>query len=168
MTTSIMWVSTPVGSGIEIPDNVASAIEREAARRGLSAVEVVRDLLTSFAEELNDVQPADGEQRATFVRELMTRGPVLVIVDPSARGVDVPPHLRGTDVQALRIGHGLTPPITDLLVDAYGVRASLMFDGARYFCQLPWRSVVAARLEFESTVTTPPAPVKPGRHLKLV
>jgi stringent starvation protein B len=47
----------------------------------------------------------------------------------------------------LRLGHGLTPPIVDLHVDGWGIRATLTFGGVPHKCLIPWEALYAVVTE---------------------
>src|SRR5262249_37242356 len=61
------------------------------------------------------------------LEKLLQEGPVLIHLDPRRAGVDVPPSHREGPRLVLRVGHGLTPPILDLVIDEAGVAGTLVF-----------------------------------------
>lgn len=71
---------------------------------------------------------------------LLDLGTLLVFCD--GRAVSGLPNneLRTAPQVALRVGHGLTPPI-DLLTGSSGFSATLMFNGVEERVAVPWRSV---------------------------
>lgn len=139
---------------VEVPAEVAEAIDRYAAEVGAAPAEVVAALVTSTAAELAD--PPDGDAQAAVLRALLERGPVLITFRTQALGVRVPEQQRGSPVLTLRIGYGLQPPIPDLEIDAAGVRATLTFGGTPYHCVVPWRAMLAAQVEGGATAPAPP------------
>jgi stringent starvation protein B len=78
------------------------------------------------------------------IDELLGKGPVLIHLDARRSDVAVPERFRGEAKLVLRFGHGLTPPIPDLTVDAHGVSATLTFGGSPFRCVLPWAAIYAA------------------------
>lgn len=78
------------------------------------------------------------------VQALLDQHPaVMVQLDATAPGADVPSHLRASGLQ-LRFGRGLTPPIADLELSDAAICGTLRFSGAYYRCVVPWSSVSAA------------------------
>lgn len=146
---------------VELSAEVAEAIERYAAEIGGGAVDVVASLVRGFADEINQRPPPDVEAASAALRGLLAQGPVLISIRSQAPGVDLPSALRSNSVVSLRLGYGLTPPMTDLAIDAAGVRAVLTFNGAPYFCVIPWRAVLTAALE------GPPSEPAPRERPKL-
>lgn len=109
---------------------------------------------------------AEREKRARLL-EMLDEGWVLIEVDPSRPGVELPPHLREERAVGLNIGHGIRASVFE--VGPLAIRADLSFQGQRYLCVLPWPSVFAmtrlsdkARLVFPADVPAPrEAPEKP-------
>jgi stringent starvation protein B len=85
--------------------------------------------------------------RNAVVEDMLTRGCAYLRVDCTAQDVDVPEHLREGEV-VLRFGAGLTPPISDLVIDGTGVSGTLTFAGTPYRCVVPWHAVRAAFDEY--------------------
>jgi len=85
--------------------------------------------------------------KRTVVEDLLARGPVLIHFDARRGDVSVPPRFRDEAKLVLRFGHGLTPPIHDLVVDDSGVSGTLTFGGVPFHCVLPWPAIYAAVLD---------------------
>jgi hypothetical protein len=136
---------------------------RDALDAGLLDADEFRRLT---GKEPDDVTPPPaakddeagiGEPDKRLVLEkLLEEGPVLVHLDPRRAGVDVPPVHRDGPRLVLRFGHGLTPPILDLVIDAAGVVGTLMFHGQPYRCHVPWPAVFAIVGEDSRGLVWPP------------
>lgn len=99
---------------------------------------VARDLA-----DLGSWQPVSVAPRR---HALLQRGPILVHIDARHDDVFVPPKLHGNASLVLRLGHGLKPPIHDLIVDDYGISATLTFGASTSRCVLPWNRIYATVL----------------------
>ncbi len=82
--------------------------------------------------------------KRAVIDDLLGKGAVLVHLDARRSDVAVPERLRGESKLVLRLGHGLSPPIPDLLVDDRGISATLTFGGAPFRCVMPWAAIYAA------------------------
>lgn len=102
--------------------------QREATRRSPKPQEQVEYEST----------PKDEAKREVFER-LAEEGMVMVTLDTREPGVDVPRKFHG--LAELRLNFSYLFHIDDFQVDKWGVRASLSFQGKRYYCQVPWSSV---------------------------
>lgn len=113
-----------------------------------------------------------------WVERSLQAGPVLIHLDATAHGVDVPAWLRSPEL-VLRFGYELRPPIFDLQIDDTGIRGTLTFKGVPHCCKIPWDAVRATVLDGTNDVQfwdaaeplterpdDPPAPKTP--HLRLV
>lgn len=91
-------------------------------------------------EELQSGEGVDSD-RAKFevFRRMIEEGMVMVTLDTRIEGVEVPPKFEGLPELRLNFSHMFH--IDDFDYDAEGVRASLSFDGSRYFCDVPWEAV---------------------------
>lgn len=106
---------------------------------------------------------------------MLEDGPVLVAVDTAFPGVEVPGYLRTSDC-VLRFGYQLSPPITDLNLDAETLVGTLYFKGSWFRCELPWGAIFSMKVETSAHIINWPretafeieveAPAR--RHLKLV
>ncbi len=67
-----------------------------------------------------------------------------VVVAPSAPGVLLPEHLQREDLVRLNLVVGRDAP--EVLLDEWGIRATLTFRGRRFDCAFPWPSVLAGVL----------------------
>jgi hypothetical protein len=67
-----------------------------------------------------------------------------VVVAPSAPGVVLPDHLQSEDLVRLNLVVGRDAP--EVLLDEWGIRATLTFRGRRCECAFPWPSVLAGML----------------------
>lgn len=72
---------------------------------------------------------------------LLENGMVMVQLDASRDGVDVPPHLAGN--ATLRLNLSLAFQLDTFEIDDDGVRANLSFQGVRHLCVMPWAAVYA-------------------------
>jgi stringent starvation protein B len=81
--------------------------------------------------------PAEREKRARLL-SLLDEGMVLVRIDASRTGVDVPPHLLGTPGLALNLSRRFRGPLE---VGPLEVRATLSFNGVQHTCVLPYDAV---------------------------
>ena len=111
---------------------------------GRASIEVAP--VGSLADE-DEASMASAKQRA--IEELLEKGPVLLHVDARYAGVAVPERLRSDPRLVLRFGYRLTPPIADLSIAAAGVAGTLTFNGRRFPCGLPGRSIYAAMIAGE-------------------
>ncbi len=68
-----------------------------------------------------------------------------VVVAPSAPGVVLPEHLQREDLVRLNLVVERDTP--EVLLDEWGIRASLTFRGRRFECAFPWPSVLAGVLK---------------------
>jgi len=76
-----------------------------------------------------------------------------VIVAPAAPGVQLPEYLRDEELVRLHLVAGRDTP--EVLLDEWGIRATLTFRGRRTDCAFPWPSVLAGVL------APPPRPPRP-------
>ncbi len=67
-----------------------------------------------------------------------------VIVAPAAPGVQLPEYLRDEELVRLNLVVGRDTP--EVVLDEWGVRASLTFRGRRTECAFPWPSILAGIL----------------------
>ncbi len=67
-----------------------------------------------------------------------------VVVAPSAPGVVLPEHLQHEDLVRLNLVVGRDAP--EVLLDEWGIRATLTFRGQRCECAFPWPSILAGAL----------------------
>jgi hypothetical protein len=68
---------------------------------------------------------------------------ILIVVDPQHPQVALPDSLKKkAEPVGLHIGMRLAKPIPDLQIDAEGISATLSFDGAPFYCFLPWTSIM--------------------------
>lgn len=135
------------------PDEAGGAEDSEAAGEGDD--NVVRldfqnkqagsdaDTETGAEHSLGEL-PSDeavDADRAKFevFRRMIEEGMVMVTLDTRIEGVEVPPKFEGLPELRLNFSHMFH--IDDFDYDSDGVRASLSFDGTRYFCDVPWESV---------------------------
>lgn len=90
-----------------------------------------------------ELQPLAGEQVNTtklkVFEGMIEEGMVMVTLDTRVPGVSVPAKFRGLPELRLNFSHLFH--IDDFDYDTEGVRASLSFDGKRYFCDVPWPAV---------------------------
>lgn len=79
------------------------------------------------------------EAKLRVFRRMIDKGMVMVTLDTRFEGVEVPPKFQGLPELRLNFSHMFH--IDDFDYDPSGVRASLSFDGTRYFCDVPWEAV---------------------------
>src|SRR4051794_12411955 len=75
--------------------------------------------------------------------KLLERGSVFVHLDPRREGVAVPAWLAKKPQLVLQLGLNFPIPIRDLEIDDAGVRCTLSFNRAPFYCVLPWSAVYA-------------------------
>src|SRR5262249_4484100 len=106
---------------------------RDALDAGLPDAEGVRRPTGQEPDEIPLPDDGDGgpepPDKRLVLEKLLQEGPVLIHLDPRRAGVDVPPSHREGPRLVLRVGHGLTPPILDLVIDEAGVAGTLVFKG---------------------------------------
>ncbi len=87
-----------------------------------------------------EIRPDESAKAKFEVFQLMIEeGMVMVSLDTGVEGVEVPPRFEGLPELHLNFSHMFH--IDDFDYDLEGVRASLSFQGTRYFCDIPWASV---------------------------
>jgi stringent starvation protein B len=74
---------------------------------------------------------------------LLERSSVYVHLDPRQAAVVVPPWFKKKLQLVLQIGLNMPVPIPDLRLDDDGMSCTLSFNGAQFFCVVPWSSVFA-------------------------
>ena len=82
-------------------------------------------------------------EKRLVARELLVKGSVMVHLDPRNPDASVPPYLAKQPQLVLQIGLDLPVPIPDLLVDDFGVQATLSFNRTPHPCRIPWAAVFA-------------------------
>ncbi len=68
----------------------------------------------------------------------------LVVVAPSAPGVELPAYLMEEDLVRLKLVVGRDAPAVSL--DEWGIRCTLTFRGVRHDCAVPWYAILAGIL----------------------
>nr|HEX4317424.1 ClpXP protease specificity-enhancing factor SspB [Kofleriaceae bacterium] len=140
-------------------------ILRDAVDAGLLAVDDFVQLVGRQPEEvpsidaLRDDDDASAPDKRRTLEQLLARGPVLVHIDARRTEVSVPARFRADASLVLRFGYGLTPAISDLVVDDNGICGTLTFSGNPFRCELPWTAVYAAMVEGEQRGTVWPEDV---------
>ncbi|MDR0965463.1 MAG: hypothetical protein LBM75_02980 [Myxococcales bacterium] len=84
------------------------------------------------------MNPVSAEKRA-ILESFLEHGPAMLHLDARQPGVRVPPWLQGDLQLRLSISPRFDPP--DLLVDEWGVRQTLSFQGRRFPVALPWNAL---------------------------
>lgn len=82
--------------------------------------------------------PRAAAKLALFSR-LIEEGMVMVTLDPRVEGVIVPSRFLGQPELRLNFSHNFH--LADFDYDGQGVRASLSFQGKRFFCDIPWAAI---------------------------
>ncbi len=102
--------------------------------------------------------PTERQKRARLL-SLLDDGMVLVRIDATHEGVDVPEHLRGTPGLALNLSYRFRAPVFE--VGPFAVQASLSFGGDRHLCVLPYDAIYLLQSHATGTVVVFPedAPV---------
>lgn len=77
------------------------------------------------------------------VLDIMSRGAVLLGVNPRYPGIALPDVLRNTVTQVLCFGWGryMKNPINDMSIDASGIRGTLSFARKPFCVDIPWGAV---------------------------
>lgn len=78
------------------------------------------------------------EKRAAL-EAFLAHGPAMLHLDARHPGVRVPPWLNDDLQLRLRVSPRFDPP--DLLIDEWGVRQTLSFQGRRFPVAIPWRAI---------------------------
>jgi stringent starvation protein B len=73
------------------------------------------------------------------LEKLLAEGLVFIQLDARAKGVDLPPHLRGQPVVGLNLSLNFRLEVFDVTDD--GIRASLSFQGVRHLCVVPMSAI---------------------------
>jgi len=114
-------------------------------REALEIGELTAAEFTAYAElQPGDCAALDAAEKIAVVDALLERGVTLVQLDGRAPGVRVPPAHAANPRLILRIGRGLSPPITDLEVGLAALSCTLTFDRLPHHCVVPWAAVYAA------------------------
>jgi hypothetical protein len=82
--------------------------------------------------------PGEREKRSKLV-ELLELGKVMIGVDATRPGVDLPPHLMGRPVVRLALSRLFRLDVFE--TGPFEVRANLSFGGERYLCVVPWAAI---------------------------
>ncbi len=133
---------------LEGGDDVSAALMREAFDSDLVPRDEFEELVGRAPEEVESLCDVDEDileapSKRKVLDEFLGDGPALLQLDANCPGVDVPERYQSDSRLVLRLGHGLTPPITDMCIDDDGVTVTLTFQGQPYHCTLPWQSVYA-------------------------
>jgi stringent starvation protein B len=94
-----------------------------------------------------DARESTGPAKQRAVERMLAKGAVLVHLDARTRGVIVPPKYATDPDLVLRIGHGLSPPISDLEITQRGIAGTLKFDGALFHTVVPWTAIFGLKVE---------------------
>src|SRR5512146_2046273 len=70
-------------------------------------------------------QDAAAIDKRDTIELMIERGPIVIDLDPRMHGVVVHPRHAGATALALRFGHNLSPPITDLEIDDTAISGTL-------------------------------------------
>ncbi len=81
-------------------------------------------------------------EKRQVLETMLKTGVVLVHLDTTRHGVDLPEHARREQVVGLHLSWTFEG---DMRIDDAGVRANLSFQRQRYACVLPWSSLFAVR-----------------------
>lgn len=156
---------------IDFPPTLFERLQREA-----QPADIICTLLSAYFSALDGL----GADKRGAVERMLGEGPVMVTVDARQAEVTVPSEFISNPRLTLRIGHRLTPPIPDLVIDDDGIRCTLSFNRQPFHCVLPWDAIYVVNIEghasgvawnpppdSSATPPEPPAPAGRGR-LKLV
>ena len=114
------------------------------------------------------------DDKEAFAKAILARSPLRIHLDPRREGVVVPAHLAVGPRLTLEVGWNMHVPIEDLEVDARGVRGTLSFGGAPFYCEVPWAAVYGLAdphqkgkvWEKDAPPDLPPAPAPPKHETK--
>lgn len=84
-------------------------------------------------------QERESAEKRAVLEDFLTHGPAMLHLDARLPGVRVPPWLNDDLQLRLRVSPRFDPP--DLLVDEWGVRQTLSFQGRRFPVAIPWRAI---------------------------
>lgn len=87
------------------------------------------------------------EDKKAYISELLESGPVLVYINASHSGADVPPKYAKDEELILRFGFSLTPAIVDMDITYEALSGTLTFGGVPRRCRLEWKSIFAVVAE---------------------
>lgn len=101
------------------------------------------------------------------------RGPFKLAVIRLAPGATVPSVCSEQGmpraVTVLQLGPGLTPPITDVSMNATMLRCTVSVNGAPFTCGIPWDAVLGIEFDVQAPDDPPrPEPTPKRPHLRLV
>lgn len=82
--------------------------------------------------------PIEREKRSKLL-ELLGLGKVMIGVDATRPGVDLPPHLLGRPVVRLALSRLFRLDVFE--IGPFEVRANLSFAGERHLCVVPWAAI---------------------------
>jgi hypothetical protein len=85
-----------------------------------------------------------------------------LVVAPGVAGVELPRHLMDEELVRLDLVVGRDCP--EVLLDEWGLRASLTFSRRRHECAIPWEAVVAGGL----APPRPPPDARPQRRFGVI
>lgn len=119
---------------------------------------VVRVAFGAPREAEIPADPTAAEKLEIFTR-LIDAGMVLVNLDARQPGVRVPPMYEGDAQLGLNFSHRFG--LDDFAYDERGVRATLSFQGAGHFCDVPWGAVFMVRSYVTGEVVLFPASLPP-------
>jgi hypothetical protein len=89
------------------------------------------------------------QEKRQRLEELLERGMVMVHLDATQQGVDVPDMHSESAALALNLSYRFRIP--DFRVDDTGIYASLSFNRVPYPCLLPWTAIFAIRSHVDDT-----------------
>lgn len=90
------------------------------------------------------------EDKKSYISELLQSGPVLVYINASHDGADVPPKYAQDEELILRFGFSLTPAIVDMDINDEALCGTLTFGGVPRRCILNWKSIFAVVAESQN------------------
>ena len=93
------------------------------------------------ADSMSTTQPLPS--KIVVALSLLERASVYVHLDPRQRAADVPPRFKKQPQLVLQVGLNMPVPIPDLRLDDEGIRCTLSFNRAPFFCVVPWSSIFA-------------------------
>lgn len=126
-----------------------SSADDEEASQEEGAEEVDNVVRLPFGRSDTRRSPAPGQPKApddpraaaklALFSRLIEEGMVMVTLDPRVEGVIVPSRFLGQPELRLNFSHNFH--LADFDYDGQGVRASLSFQGKRFFCDIPWAAI---------------------------
>lgn len=82
-------------------------------------------------------------KKCDVANKLLSKGSLLIHLDPRVNDVVVPPWMRHQAKLVLQVGLDMPIPILDLRVDENGIFGTLSFSRTPFACNVPWNAIFA-------------------------